>query len=221
MIDWSWAHPRCCGRRGRCGCAHRRCSSEAHAWHCLLLSCSSAPLSRSGRPLRCWAAGQRASGGHGVVATDENRALAPDSVGVDRAGRPPRHPPPIDYQRRRHLDYTGLLPETAWSRICRRSVPAPRAHRPRVGICASASVPAPPSPTRCRQTRQRPAASLALFPTRLTPELKAALDEYALTFLAEQGISDEPVHWQPPTGCWTACDCRCRHHQRGRARCTG
>ena len=31
------------------------------------------------------------------------------------------HPPPIDYQRRRHLDYTGLLPETAWSRICRRS----------------------------------------------------------------------------------------------------
>ena len=31
------------------------------------------------------------------------------------------HPPPIDYQRRRHLDYTGLLPETAWSGICRRS----------------------------------------------------------------------------------------------------
>jgi hypothetical protein len=42
-------------------------------------------------------------------------------------------------------------------------------------------------------------ASLALFPTRLTPELKAALDEYALTFLAEQGISDEPVQWQPPS----------------------
>ena len=109
------------------------------------------------------------------------------------------HPPPIDYQRRRHLDYTGLLPETAWSRICRCSGTRPegastarRYLRERLSGLPAFANPLPPAEAVA-------SASLALFPTRLTPELKAALDEYALTFLAEQGISDEPVHWQPPT----------------------
>ena len=109
------------------------------------------------------------------------------------------HPPPIDYQRRRHLDYTGLLPETAWSRICRCSGTRPegattarRYLRERLSTLPAFANPLP-------SDQAAAAASLALFPTRLTPELKAALDEYALTFLAEQGISDEPVHWQPPT----------------------
>ena len=109
------------------------------------------------------------------------------------------HPPPIDYQRRRHLDYTGLLPETAWSGICRCSGTRPegastarRYLRERLSTLPAFANPLLPDEAAA-------AASLALFPTRLTPELKAALDEYALTFLAEQGISDEPVHWQPPT----------------------
>ena len=109
------------------------------------------------------------------------------------------HPPPIDYQRRRHLDYTGILPETAWSGICRCSGTRPegastarRYLRERLSTLPAFANPLMPDEAAA-------AASLALFPTRLTPELKAALDEYALTFLAEQGISDEPVHWQPPT----------------------
>ena len=109
------------------------------------------------------------------------------------------HPPPIDYQRRRHLDYTGLLPETAWSRICRRSGTRPegastarRYLRERLSGLPAFANPLPPAEAAA-------SASLALFPTRLTPELKAALDEHALTFLAEQGLTDEPVHWQPPT----------------------
>jgi TniQ len=109
------------------------------------------------------------------------------------------HPPPIDYQRRRHLDYTGLLPETAWSRICRRSGTRPegastarRYLRERLSGLPAFANPLPPAEATA-------SASLALFPTRLTPELKAALDEHALTFLAEQGLTDEPVHWQPPT----------------------
>ena len=109
------------------------------------------------------------------------------------------HPPPIDYQRRRHLDYTGLLPETAWSRICRRSGTRPegastarRYLRERLSGLPAFANPLPPAEAAA-------SASLALFPTRLTPELKAALDEHALTFLAEQGNADEPVHWQPPT----------------------
>ena len=109
------------------------------------------------------------------------------------------HPPPIDYERRRHLDYAGLLPETAWSRICRRSGTRPegastarRYLRERLSTLPAFANPLPPADAAA-------SASLALFPTRLTPELKAALDEYSLTFLAEQEIADEPVHWQPPT----------------------
>ena len=141
------------------------------------------------------------------MAADENRHWHQIRLAlIQLADRLDAYPPPIDYQRRRHLDYTGLLPETAWSRICRRSVPAPRAHDR-----ASVSAGAPQYPARLANPlpsdEAAAAASLALFPTRLTPELKAALDEYALTFSAEQGISDESVHWQPPTGCWAACDC--------------
>src|SRR5262249_52434694 len=109
------------------------------------------------------------------------------------------HPAPIDYQRRRQLDYTGLLPETAWSGICRRSGTRPegastasRYLRERLSGLPAFANPLPPAEAVA-------SASLAMFPTRVNPELKAALEEYALTFLAEQGISDEPVHWQPPT----------------------
>ena len=108
------------------------------------------------------------------------------------------HLPTIDCQRRRHLDYTALLPETAWSGICRRSGTRPegastarRYLRERLSGLPAFAHPLP-------GIEAAAAASLALFPTRLTPELKAALDDYALTFLAEQGISDEPVLWQPP-----------------------
>ncbi|HTX53391.1 MAG TPA: TniQ family protein [Candidatus Baltobacteraceae bacterium] len=109
------------------------------------------------------------------------------------------YPPPIDYLRRRHLDYTGLLPETAWSRICRRSGTRPEgASTARRYLCERLSgLPAFASPLPSAEAAA--AASLALFPTRLTPELNSAMDEYASKFLAEQRISDEPVLWQPPT----------------------
>ena len=109
------------------------------------------------------------------------------------------HPPPIDYQRRRRLDYTGLLPETAWLRICRGSGARPegastarRYLQERLSGLPAFANPLPPADAAASK-------SLALFPARLTPELKAALDEYSLRYLAEQGITDEPVRWQPPT----------------------
>ena len=107
------------------------------------------------------------------------------------------HPSPIDYERRRHLDYTGLLPETAWLRIGRygtRPEGASTARRylqERLSGLPAFANPLPPVDATASN-------SLGLFPSRLTPELNSALDEYALRFLAEHGITDEPVHWQPP-----------------------
>jgi hypothetical protein len=70
------------------------------------------------------------------------------------------YPPLIDYQRCRHLDYAGLLPETAWSRICRRSGTRPEG--------ASLSVRAPsaaclPLPTPSRPPKQRQPLHLPCF----------------------------------------------------------
>jgi DNA-binding Xre family transcriptional regulator len=108
------------------------------------------------------------------------------------------HPVPIDYRRRRQLDYTGLLPEAAWSRIRRYGTrpegvsTARRYLRERLSGLPAFANPLPSAEAAASKL-------LALFPTRLTPELSTALDEHALLFLAEQGITDEPVHWQPPT----------------------
>ncbi|MFE5284904.1 LysR family transcriptional regulator [Nocardia sp. NPDC056611] len=108
---------------------------------------------------------------------------------------------PIDYQRRRELDYSGLLPDEVWSRICRvtgasgshpgRALVARRyLYETLSGRLVSDATPAiAPSV----QT------SASDFPEYLTPEIAAALDEHAAEFLAARGIDDEPVSWTPPT----------------------
>ena len=46
------------------------------------------------------------------------------------------HESPIDYQRRRRLDYTTLLPDTIWAQICRdTATPGPWAVRARIARC--------------------------------------------------------------------------------------
>ncbi len=109
---------------------------------------------------------------------------------------------PINYRRRRHLDYSGLLPAAEWTRICRDTgTPGGSAARAKsvryylverlTGTPVKAS-----QPTRGRIEALRKAAE---FPRHLTPELSNALLDHARNFLATQGITDEPVTWHPST----------------------
>jgi hypothetical protein len=107
---------------------------------------------------------------------------------------------PVDYQRRRRLDYGMLLPDEVWSQICRdTATPGPRLVRGRIARCflfeRLSGQPASVSPWALGNSAFR--TKTADFPRHLTPELDRALDEHAHKFLADQGIGDEPVAWQP------------------------
>jgi TniQ/Bacterial regulatory helix-turn-helix protein, lysR family len=106
---------------------------------------------------------------------------------------------PIDYLRRQRLSYSGLLAPRQWAAICRatRTHPAGASTartylRERLSMQAAFASPVPDSLASAY-------SSLLRFPVRLTPELSETLTSRALDFLAVQGITDEPVQWQPPT----------------------
>ncbi|WP_433625740.1 TniQ family protein [Nocardia sp. CA-120079] len=108
---------------------------------------------------------------------------------------------PIDYRRRRTLDYTDLLPDSVWRQICRGAgTPGQGASRARVARCflfeRLSGMPASAAPDAVDQNLFR--TRTADFPQHLTPELATALHEYAADFLAHQHIHDEPPSWQPP-----------------------
>jgi hypothetical protein len=112
---------------------------------------------------------------------------------------------PIDYQRRRQLDYSQLLPRAEWLRLSRQAQtmrePALYAEAARCMLFEQLSgMPAwcapfasPPGGRR----GQNPATRLAAI---LTPALASGLHESAARFLARQGITGEPVAWDPPAG---------------------
>lgn len=108
---------------------------------------------------------------------------------------------PIDYQRRRRLNYSSLLPDEHWIQMCRDT-------GSRKNTSTSARI------ARCHLYEQlsgndATTAPFALddnefrtktadFPEHLTPELAAALHAHAGEFLTSAGIADEPVCWEPP-----------------------
>ncbi len=109
---------------------------------------------------------------------------------------------PIDYQRRRRLDYSALLPDDEWQRI-RRIAGTPgcgsehaRGKHVRLYLFERLSgLPDIAGPfTVDRQQRK----STAGVPRQLTPELSTALDQHCREFLAANNIDDEPPVWQPP-----------------------
>lgn len=110
------------------------------------------------------------------------------------------HDCPIDYQRRRELDYSTLLTPATWKRICRevdvRSGGDRRARLARCYLYGTVSG----SPARWAPWFTDVydfASMLANFPAVLTPPLTSALNAEAQRFLAGMGI-DEPVTWSPP-----------------------
>ncbi|MEU8928174.1 hypothetical protein AB0D10_46035 [Kitasatospora sp. NPDC048545] len=114
------------------------------------------------------------------------------------------NPVPIDYARRRRLDYGQLLPAADWKQICRHTgAPVGREHRHRVArnllfqrISGMPEYLAPGAYV-IKDTPRR--TYLSEFTASLTPALATALDNAAQAFLLDQGIRDEPVTWHPPT----------------------
>ncbi|MGW2302417.1 helix-turn-helix domain-containing protein [Streptomyces sp. NPDC001809] len=111
---------------------------------------------------------------------------------------------PIDYGRRRLLDYTGLLPRDRWLEICRRTGTPPGTGR-RERIARSqlfqrlSGLPAESLPDDLGGLDSAEFRATSLRFTALqTPELVHALQREALIFLASHHIHDEPVTWQPP-----------------------
>lgn len=117
---------------------------------------------------------------------------------------------PINYKRRRLLDYSQLLPHDHWLSICRRTGTPPGTGR-RERIARSqlfhriSGMPAESAPGIQAAIDQSFSgaesnfrADSALFAARQTPELAHALQQEALDFLASHHIHDEPVTWQPP-----------------------
>ncbi len=111
---------------------------------------------------------------------------------------------PINYQRRRRLDYTDLLPHKQWLDICRRTgTPPGHQRREQIIRCQlfhriSGLPPeaAPGYPTTDEAPFRAEAARTAAL---RTPELVQELDQAAREFLARHRIRNEPVTWQPPT----------------------
>lgn len=118
------------------------------------------------------------------------------------AGYLDEHAIPIDYQRRRQLDFTSLLPGAEWQRLWDQAGmprdPALYAQAARrmvfqkISGSPAASGPFQPGPG----TRGRPAESRP--PLVLTPRLASGLRESAAAFLARQHVTGEPVNWEPP-----------------------
>lgn len=111
---------------------------------------------------------------------------------------------PIDYQRRRRLDYTDLLPDPLWHQLCcHAGLPSlsarATARRARCFLFERLSglpFDAHPAAVETNHFRYRTTD----FARVLTPQLVHSLDDYALEFLAAHHIHDEPPTWQPPTG---------------------
>ncbi|MFA5707208.1 LysR family transcriptional regulator [Mycolicibacterium sp.] len=112
------------------------------------------------------------------------------------------HDIPIDYARRRRLDYAALLPDDAWARICRSTAtPGARPARARIARCYMferiSGLPASIAPWAVDEEGFR--TQVADFPQYLTPELATALDTNAREYLVGCGIEIEPLTWHPPT----------------------
>ncbi|MFJ6138833.1 LysR family transcriptional regulator [Kitasatospora sp. NPDC092286] len=108
---------------------------------------------------------------------------------------------PIDYHRRRVLDYTGLLPEELWEQVSRRSGIHP-GHNLRRKLARAvlferisgmpADLAAPDLAVSTPSERSMPAS----FITDLTPDLATSWSR-RLRSSYEHGIV-EPITWQPP-----------------------
>jgi hypothetical protein len=110
---------------------------------------------------------------------------------------------PVDYQRRRRLEYSDLLPPRQWLGLCRRTGVSPgQGRREKIVRCMLfariSGLPVEAAPDFATTGEAYFRAETARFAAIRTPELAAALDKTARDFLARHRIRGEPVTWQPP-----------------------
>jgi hypothetical protein len=113
------------------------------------------------------------------------------------------HEVPIDYQRRRRLDYTGLLPHELWSQICRRTGALPGGGRRERVVRARlfhhiSGLPAESAPGYREGDAAPFRVETARSALRDAHGLATELEDAAADFLAGHGIREEMVAWQPP-----------------------
>lgn len=112
-------------------------------------------------------------------------------------------PAPIDYERRRRIDYTLLLPDDQWADIARQldiarsTSTLARLFRNYLFLRIS-GLPAQMAPPTCTPENDSARSQHAMRYLRLTPEVLTHLDHAAEGFLQLNRITDEPVTWYPP-----------------------
>jgi hypothetical protein len=119
------------------------------------------------------------------------------------AGYLDTHDVPIDYRRRRRLNYTGLLPHEYWVGICRRTGTPPGKGRREQVVRSQlfqriSGLPIEAAPGYLSGGEAPFRAEVARTAALHTPELAAEFDQLAIEFLASHGVRDEPVTWRPP-----------------------
>ena len=113
------------------------------------------------------------------------------------------HAPPIDYERRRHLDYSRLLATTDWHRICAAAGMPPggplTAQVARIALSARISgLPPEKFLTTCKpEVRHGLLYRVRDLPLHLTPSLLEGLDKAGRQLFDLHHI-DEPLIWDPP-----------------------
>jgi hypothetical protein len=110
---------------------------------------------------------------------------------------------PVDYHRRRQLDYSGLLPPEQWLDLCRRAgVPPGQGRRGKIARCLLfariSGLPVEAAPDFGATGEAYFRAEAARFAAIRTAEIAVALDETARDFLARNRVRGEPVTWHPP-----------------------
>lgn len=109
-------------------------------------------------------------------------------------------PAPINYTRRRAIDYTDLLPPSQWYEICR---DADTRHGADQNLwCARYYLYEMLSGKPARTFPHSPTSTIPYhrggsFTLSLTSDLLERLDDVAQCFLSDRSI-DEPIMWQPP-----------------------
>jgi hypothetical protein len=120
---------------------------------------------------------------------------------LERLRRYLRTTPPIDYQRRRQLDYRNLLNNRQWDQVAS-LLDVSILDRPggpgavRNWLIEQLGGP----PARNADGRLMPRDGLQdVLRAQLSVDLLAMLDSIAMDFLQAGGIRDEPLRWTPPT----------------------
>jgi hypothetical protein len=115
---------------------------------------------------------------------------------------------PINYAKRRDLQFASFLPEEEWRQICLdTAIPVGGAVRIRLVRCWVFERVIGSTARNCTSAIDDPEfrSKLRALPLRMTPHLVSSLDHSARRFLDTHGHGGEPVTWQPDEHLFEEC----------------